>query len=225
MEVRRTLRPAGSRIRRAGRAVDKRYLRTLFALYLVLLAGAFCVAVWAQSVEHDFTTAVTALGAVLVLVPTVEVVAKRDERHDATRHRQAFLYAFVCALVPAAVTWLVLAALPSDVTAHAKLRDGRGLGPDESAELTVAAEPDGYDELVVTLAALDEVKGGSPCLPVSRLRFSGEDLKRPVVVDMADEFTTKLPLDAAGPRVAVSLTLIADEGCRVTLTRKSVGYE
>ncbi|MFC4497741.1 hypothetical protein ACFPA8_26785 [Streptomyces ovatisporus] len=203
----------------------KRYLRTLFAVHVTLLATAFCVAVWAQRVERDFATAVTALGAVFLLVPTVEVVAKRDERHDTTQHRETFLRAFATAVLLAAVAWFAVGALPVDVTDSTELKGGEGLHPGGTAQLTVDAEPRGHDELSVTLAARDEAAGATSCLPGSRLEFAGEDLAAPVTVQLAGELTTTLPLDAAGPGVSVGVTLRADDGCQVTLVGKQTRYK
>lgn len=208
----------------SGSSEDKRYLRTLFAVYAALLVTAFCVAVWAQRVEGDFATAVTALGAVFLLVPTVEVVARRDARHDATQHRLTFLKALGTAAALAAVVWLVLAALPVDVTGRTELNGGAGVGAGGTAQLVVEAEPGGHDELSVTLEARDDDAGATSCLPGSELTFQGQDLAEPVTVGLDDEITTTLALDAAGPGVSVDVTLLADEGCQVTLLRKQASY-
>ncbi|GGO54659.1 hypothetical protein GCM10012287_44120 [Streptomyces daqingensis] len=204
---------------------NKRYLRILFAVYAALLTIAFCVAVWAQRVEHDFAAAVTALGAVFLLVPTVEVAAKRDERHDTTQHRLEFLKALTTAVLVAGLVWFTLAALPEDVTRSTELKGGQGLRPGGTAQLTVDAKPRGHDELSVTLAARDETAGATSCLPGSRLEFGGEDLARPVTVRLAGEVTAVLPLDAAGPGVDVDVTLLADDGCQLTLTGKQARYK
>jgi hypothetical protein len=203
---------------------DKRYLRTLFAVYLTLLFTAFAVAVWAQSVERDFATAVTAVGAVFLLVPAMEAVAKRDG-HNATLHRLAFLKGFGVAVTLAAVAWLALAALPVDVTDRSELKKARLL-TGETAQLVVDAKPGRHDELSVTLEVQEEdQERKSPCLPGSALKFAGEDLARHGSVEADDEVTKVLVLDAAGPGVTVDITLLADDPyCQVKLVRKQASY-
>jgi hypothetical protein len=213
--------PEGEREPRS--ADDKRYIRTLTAVYVTLLLTAFSVAVWAQRVEHDFTTAATALGAVFLLVPTVEVVAKRDDRRDATQHRAAFLKAFGLAAVPALIAWLALGLLPDDVTGRTELRDAT-LRSGAAAELVVGSAPDGHDELSVTLEVRETAGGGTSCIPGSELRFDGQDLAEPVTVETDRELTVTLPLDAAGPGVSSDITLLAAEGCEVTLVSKQTRY-
>ncbi len=223
MDARTTSSPEGGESGgRPESADDKRYIRTLTAVYVTLLLTAFSVAVWAQRVEHDFTAAATALGAVFLLVPTVEVVAKRDDRRDATQHRLAFLKAFGIAAVPTVLAWLVLAALPVDVTDRTELENAT-LRSGTTAQLTVDSAPDG-DELSVTLEVREAAAGGTSCIPGGELRFDGQDLAEPVTVETDDELTTTLPLDAAGPGVSADITLLAAEGCEVTLVRKQASY-
>lgn len=199
-------------------------MRTLFAVYVALLSTAFGVAVWAQRVERDFATAAAALGAVFLLVPTMEVVAKRDDRRDVTQHRLAFLKAFGVAAVLASLAWGVLTLLPVDVTDRTELRDGTRLGAGATAELRVDAEPGGHSELSLTLEVRDDAAGATSCIPGSELKFEGPDLAEGRTAGTDRELTTTLSLDAAGPGVSVGITLLAAEGCQVSLVPKQVSY-
>lgn len=203
----------------------KGYLLTLFAVYASLMFTAFALAVWALRFEGDFATAAAAVGATFLLVPAMEVVAKRDDRLHVTQHRRAFLQAFGLAMVVAALLWAVSLTLPEDVTNRAELNGGDRLGAGNTAELVVNAEPDGHDELSVTLLARDEnTGGGTSCIPVAELKFGGEDLAGTRTVELRNKLTAVLPLDDAGPGVTVDISLIAAADCRVTLSLEQAGY-
>ncbi|HEV7624991.1 MAG TPA: hypothetical protein VGO89_00675, partial [Streptomyces sp.] len=120
--------------------------------------------------------------------------------------------------------WLVLGTFAVDVTDRTELHDGAGLGPGGTAELVVDAKPGSHDELSVTLALREEVAGATSCIPGSRLKFEGQDLAQAETVKTDDELTAALSLDAAGPGVSVDITLLSDEGCKVTLVRKQASY-
>ncbi|MER5974120.1 hypothetical protein ABT112_31160 [Streptomyces sp. NPDC002055] len=109
----------------------KGYLLTLFAVYASLMFTAFAVAVWALRFEGDLGTA-AAVGATLLLVPAMEVVAKRDDRLHVTQHRRAFMQAFGLAIVLAALLWAVLLTLPEDVTNRAEPNGAHVLGSTSS---------------------------------------------------------------------------------------------
>ncbi|NGO73705.1 hypothetical protein G5C65_36375, partial [Streptomyces sp. SB3404] len=151
-----------------------------------------------------------------------------------------FLAALLGALATAgcagAALFLVLDALPDDVTAETALDgngDGNGgrdgddgavlLGHSDTVRLTVRAEPS-HGTLRLALAAANKSPGTS-CLPRSELKFSGADLARPTSASMNTTMETDLPLATTrAPKVDVDIRLAAGAGCEILLEVKRAEY-
>ncbi|MFJ8927995.1 hypothetical protein ACIRLA_15580 [Streptomyces sp. NPDC102364] len=209
-----------------------RYRRAAFLVYFAILAPFFGFGAWLLH-TGEVLGALTAFGLpITVVVPVAIFAARKEEEQSAADAMVVFTTAFVASVAVAVGVWVVSSVSPQNVTSDTHLSGTGGksgtavdLVPGDSAQLTVDAKPDGYDELQITLTADDRSAGATSCLPGARLEFAGEDLSTAQYVQPSEEFEASLPLAAVGPQVRIRITLVSDDvNCRVSLQRKHASY-
>lgn len=164
------------------------------------------------------------IGAVLAAAGAVYQATRAPERRQVLAMAGAVVVAVVVGVGILLYQWLQ----PDDVFTRATLDGVKEVEVQagDSVQGSVSVKASG-DRLHLVLDAQDVPSGGSPCLPVAALEFTGKDLRHASTVELQQQGKTVVLLDlATSARVGFDMRLQGVErGCRISVELKEAAYK